>query len=117
MLKNLEQKKGERESFVKHSGKVIQETKKSSTNETDHTIFEQQYNIAHDLYKDRCVSISDSVFTFTVPQLLASGKGFKYMEYQSGEHFNDLPETSPEEYAYKKDVAKAILTLELSCDL
>lgn len=92
---------------------MVDQAQNLASLETDSTISAQQTKIARSIYESSGIEVNGEKFNLHVPKILVFGKTFRLMEKAPGEHFNDLPENTPEQRARKTSIAKAYLAYEL----
>jgi hypothetical protein len=93
---------------------LLEQGKRQTRLETDFELVVPQYAKAHEIYQGATITMSGQTFHFSVPSILTHGPRFRLMEKAPGEHFLDLPEATEAERAYKRELAMAILTMELN---
>ncbi len=108
----LAKKRGPDDPIYNVLTQLIEQGKYMSAIETDAELNQKQTEIAQRLYQGMKAQVGDTVFEFSIAQVLESGKGWKRMKKAEGVHFDDLPEKTAKQLAYKADVAKAYLALE-----
>ncbi len=108
LAKNL----GEQDPVYKIFTQQIGQAQSMVKIETDGNAARSQYDIASKLYNGRYVEIDGFKFSFDSTSLTDSGPRFRLMEKAKGLHFNDLPEDTAEQKIFKKNLAKAYVTLE-----
>lgn len=92
---------------------MIVQADRMSEIETDHDAGEQQYRYAKDIYDGVTLECGNTSFPLKVMDWHARGQNWIIMEKAKGHTFNALPETTPEERAYKRQFAKAYIVFEL----
>jgi len=96
---------------------MVKQADKASDEETNMKLAEQQDKIAQRLYNNVEIQIGDeekgNTYIFTTAEWLGYGTRYKETAIIPGTHFMDMPETTPEEKAEKRNIAIAILTIEL----
>ena len=92
---------------------IIRQAQHMSSIETDYDIGEQQDSLAKTLYTGLTVCVDGHRIPFTTVDWLTHGMEYKEASIAEGVAFNDLPESTSEEQAYKQTIAKAVLTAEL----
>ena len=92
---------------------IIGQARHLTAIEADFLVGGAQTKVAEEQYKGIQVQADGQEFQISAAHISDFGRRFKKTELASGEHFNDLPEKTKEQQAYKKAVAKAIFTTEL----
>ncbi len=92
---------------------IIQQARHLTAIEADFLVGGAQTKVAEEQYKGIQVQVDGQEFQISAAHISDFGRRFKKTELAHGEHFNDLPEKTKEQQAYKKAVAKAIFTTEL----
>lgn len=82
--------------------------------ETDHEIGEAQCDYAKDIYNGVTIECDGEAFSLKVMDWRARGNNWIIMDRAKGLTYNDLPEDTPEQIAYKKRFAKAYIVFELT---
>lgn len=95
----------------KHIENIAEKAEKIANDEIDVELTARQFECAEERYHNYEITLDGKKYIFQTPHLEYFGEGYKYMSYQTGEHFNDLPP------ADKNTYAKAIITMELIGDL
>lgn len=113
LLIDLVQKMKDNREFTGTLSEMIQQAQEEAHIETDSEIAVKQYETARNLYNNVKISVNGRGFNFKSVELTDWGQGFRVMKKAEGVHFNDLPESSPDQLSYKRNLARAYLALEL----
>lgn len=100
---------------------MVEEAKRSILVETDFGLAQKLNTASTQAYDGIRVSVQENgktyEFTNHVVPISQANDNLKRAELAEGEHFIDLPETTPEERDYKRAAAKAMLTTVLGVRL
>lgn len=100
---------------------MVAEARRSAVVETDMGMARSQNAAAEASYHGIQTTVTHDgqayLFTHKVAPLIESGETYKRVGIAQGAHFNDLPESTPQEIAYKTAAAKAIFATQLSLRL
>lgn len=91
---------------------MLEQARNMTGIETNADIGAKQVEHAQHLYNGLTITVGQQTFTCSTASWRAYGPEFRDQEKMPGVHFNDLPENTPQELAYKKSVAKAYMMLE-----
>ncbi len=92
---------------------MVTQAARMSEIETDHEIGQQQCEDAKDIYNGIAISSSRAVFFLKVMDWRAKGQNWIKMRRAKGPTFNDFPEDTLEQIAYKKRFAKGYIAFEI----
>lgn len=92
---------------------MITQASKMSDIETDHEIGAQQCADVKDICDGVKITSGAQTFDVKVMDWKVKGKNWIVMQRAQGPVFNELPETTPQEIAYKKDFAKGYITFQI----
>lgn len=92
---------------------ILQHARDMSDVECDFNVAAVQIDLAGKLYNGIKAKVGGHQFSIDTAGLLTHGQKYKETVLAQGVHFNDLPEASAEDLAYKKAAAKALFTTEL----
>jgi len=96
---------------------MVAQANRASDEETNMELAAKQNKIAEKLYDDITVTIGpeskQNTYTFFTADWLGYGKRYKETAVVPGKHFTDVPFTTGDEKAEKRNLAIAILTVEL----
>jgi len=92
---------------------MVHSARTSAVLETNGRVGAAQTDAMRARYDDLTVTIGTQRFPFGTATWRHHGPEFRRMQKMKGPTFNDLPSTTPEEALHKRQVAKAILYVEL----
>lgn len=92
---------------------MVTQAGRMSEIETDHDLGQEQYETAKSLCDDVVLTSGDQSFTLKVMDWRAKGKNWIIMDRANGLTYNDLPEMTAEQIAYKKHFAKGYILFEM----
>jgi len=92
---------------------MITQASRMADIETDTEIGQQQCEQAERIYNGVNILCDGEAFSFKVMEWRARGKNWVTMKRAEGVVFNDLPEDTPDQIAYKKAFAKAYIVFEI----
>lgn len=92
---------------------MITQAAKMSDIETDHEIGAQQCSDVKEICDGVKITSGAQSFDVKVMDWKVKGKNWIVMQRAQGPVFNDLPETTPQEIAYKKDFAKGYIIFQI----
>ncbi|MBY0372010.1 M48 family metalloprotease [bacterium] len=104
---------GRSDPLQKHLVQVIDHASRMADVETDSNAYKKQFDTAEKNYSGYEIEVDGHKFTFAPAKLLTHGEGYRFSQKAKGEHFNKLPESTPEQQRYRKNLARAYVTLEL----
>lgn len=92
---------------------MVLQAAQMSNIETDHVLGHRQLEYAKSLYSDVELQSGNTSFSLQVMDWQAMGKNWIVMDRAQGLTFNALPTDTAEQKRYKRDFAKAYITLEI----
>ena len=93
---------------------MVTQASRMSSIETNHDIGQKQYEYAQEVCNGVKLRSGNQIFPLKVMDWRAKGKNWIIMDRAKGVVFNDLPEETPTQIAYKKAFAKSYILFELS---
>ena len=95
---------------------ILSEAKTQSIIEMDPVASQKQFVLAQDYYRNERYHLTSEHYDFDIKpaQFISGSDGYRIITKLDGTEFNDLPSKSAEEIRLKKEVAKAIMKIELT---
>ena len=95
---------------------ILSEAKKQSIVEMDPIASQKQFALAQKNYRNDRHQLASQHYDFDIEPALymSGGDGYRIISKLDGTEFNDLPSQTQDEIRLKKEVAKAVLTIELA---